>query len=174
MATESESERIVRLLQNVVDPELPMLNIVEMGIVRDVETGPAGTVVQVTPTYSGCPAMHVIEEDIKRTLEGNGYGSVSINRRYSPPWSTDWITESARRKLLEAGIAPPSSVDELHRDFGALADRLVSMPAGRKPPPCPRCGSHNTALTSEYGATSCKALCVCHHCKEPFEHFKEF
>jgi ring-1,2-phenylacetyl-CoA epoxidase subunit PaaD len=153
-------------LGQVLDPEVPVLSVVELGIVRDVEVDADGTVtVSVTPTYSGCPAMSVIERDIIAALAEGGWHA-RVRTVYAPAWTTDWIGEEARAKLREYGIAPPSTV----ADTGPLGDfvplrRQVTVE-------CPFCGSAATAMRSEFGATACKAVMVCDQCLQPFELFK--
>jgi ring-1,2-phenylacetyl-CoA epoxidase subunit PaaD len=152
---------ILAALEEVKDPEVPVLSVVELGIVRDVEVEHGHVTVVVTPTYSGCPAMQVIEDDIRTALAGRGWKNVRIRTVYSPAWTTDWMTPDAREKLRAYGIAPP----------GAAEPALVSI--GRKGTvQCPFCGSTNTRHTSEFGSTSCKALHVCNDCTQPFEEFK--
>jgi len=150
-----------------MDPEVPVLSIVELGIVRGVEVDRASdsVTVTVTPTYSGCPAMHAIEAEIRSALQAAGFPNVLLKTVYAPAWTTDWISEPAREKLRGYGIAPPGTT---------ATGPLVSL--GRAPSriPCPFCGSSNTTLQSEFGATACKSLHVCHACRQPFEHFKAF
>ena len=143
------------LLAEVVDPEIPVLTIADLGMVRGISADDDGGVtVAITPTYSGCPALGVIEEDIVAVLTDAGYDRVTVETVFSPAWTTDWMTEDAKRKLNEYGIAPPGAVD--------------AEPA---PVLCPRCsGAAN--LVSEFGSTACKALMVCTGCGEPFDHFK--
>lgn len=153
------AERARAVLQLVKDPEVPVLSIVELGIVRDVKADEAtGSVtVTITPTYSGCPAMKVIEEGITAALEQAGFREIKIETVYAPAWTTDWIPEHAREKLRRFGIAPPGLVQ-------------LEPPAVK----CPFCGSSETGLVSEFGATACKALHVCRSCRQPFERFKTF
>ncbi|MEV0583550.1 1,2-phenylacetyl-CoA epoxidase subunit PaaD [Nonomuraea sp. NPDC050310] len=137
----------------VPDPELPMLTLGDLGILRDVvRRADGGVEVVITPTYSGCPAMDAIREDIQRVLPG-----VSVRTVLAPPWTTDWITDEGRRKLAEHGISPPGRTPVLQLN-----------------PRCPRCRSPRTRLVSRYGSTSCKAMFACRDCLEPFDHFKEF
>lgn len=144
-------------ISHVVDPEIPVLSIAEMGIVRRVESIGARVEVDVTPTYSGCPAMDRITEDIEIALAAVGLTDVVIQTVYSPAWTTDWITERGRSKLAEFGIAPPAPA-------GSTAPRSVS---------CPRCSAADTRTVSEFGSTACKALMVCAGCGEPFDYFKD-
>lgn len=151
-----------RALAQVHDPEIPVLDVIEMGIVRDVTRGPNGLEVTITPTYTGCPATHMITQDIRRALAGHGFDHVDVKLRYDPPWSTDQLSESARVKLKASGIAPPVGRSGGKRQlFGA--DPEVA---------CPRCGSLKTHKVSEFGSTACKALWACDACLEPFDYFK--
>lgn len=152
----------MRVLSQIKDPEVPVLNIVEMGIVRDVELSPGRTAVKITPTYSGCPAMEMIERRIRQSLADAGFPDVRLTRVYSPPWTTDWMTPEARKKLQEYGVAPP----------GRRSGDLVTLEVEAESPTCPFCGSSDTELRSAFGATACKSLHFCRACLEPFEHFK--
>jgi ring-1,2-phenylacetyl-CoA epoxidase subunit PaaD len=154
-------EAVVRaIVADVADPELAVLTIDDLGILRDVEVhGDGHITVTVTPTYSGCPAMDSIRADISKALADNGFRDVSVRSVLSPAWTTDWMTESGRQKLLEYGIAPPQP-----RAKGA-----VLVPLSLR---CPQCGSPDTRELSRFGSTACKALWVCVACKEPFDHFK--
>jgi ring-1,2-phenylacetyl-CoA epoxidase subunit PaaD len=149
----------------VPDPELPALTIGDLGIVRDVEDGPDGVVVTITPTYSGCPALREITADLRARLEEAGYERVEIRVRLAPAWTTDWITADGRRKLAAAGIAPPAPAPARR---GPVPLTLGSRPAVA----CPRCGSRDTVQTAAFGATACKALHRCRTCAEPFEAVK--
>ena len=151
---------IYDLLAQISDPEVPVLSILDLGIVRDVAlTDGGGVRVAITPTYSGCPAMDVIGMQIRMALAGRGFGKVQVEMQLSPAWTTDWMTDAGRRKLREYGIAPPQ-----YSKPAALfeADEV----------PCPRCNSTSTELVSQFGATSCKSMYRCLDCHEPFEHFK--
>ncbi|MEY4007548.1 MAG: hypothetical protein RLZZ467_575 [Gemmatimonadota bacterium] len=153
-----------RALEGVPDPEVPVISVVELGIVRGLEVTEAGAVtVTITPTYSGCPAMFEIENDVRAALEAAGASSVEVRTVLSPAWTTDWIPESAREKLRTYGIAPPGKADS-----GAL----VTLTRARPPVPCPWCGSSATELRSEFGSTACKAIHVCTSCRQPFDEFK--
>jgi ring-1,2-phenylacetyl-CoA epoxidase subunit PaaD len=154
--------RILGYLDDVKDPEVPVLSVVELGIVRDVEFDHGRVTVVVTPTYSGCPAMHAIEDDIRAALAAKGYLNVEIKTVYSPAWTTDWMSDAAKEKLRAYGIAPP----------GPARHDAPVMIARRQKVACPFCGSTNTRHTSEFGSTSCKALHVCNDCTQPFEEFK--
>ena len=174
---EELAARARRILQLVKDPEVPVLSIVELGIVREVRAEPeAGRVtVTITPTYSGCPAMHTIEEDITAALTGAGFREVKIETVYAPAWTTDWITEPAREKLRAFGIAPPGIVQlETSSRRDAEAPSETARRRDAETVPCPLCGSSETGLVSEFGATACKSLHVCRSCRQPFERFKPF
>ena len=166
---------IWRALGTVVDPEIPTVSIVELGIVRGVEAEGDGWVVSITPTYSGCPAMRVIEADIHTALAEIASANVRVVTRIAPPWTTDWIAPEARRKLREAGIAPPC--------HGASAGATpVQVMRGASPGrgsagggiACPRCGSTRTTLVAMFGSTACKAQYRCEDCLEPFDYFKPY
>ncbi|MNS36178.1 putative 1,2-phenylacetyl-CoA epoxidase, subunit D [compost metagenome] len=155
-------EQIESWLETVTDPEIPTVSIAEMGILREVTVVNDDTVrVMITPTYSGCPAMDIIAMQIRMTLLGRGVKQVHIEQQLSPAWTTDWITESGRAKMLALNIVPP--VRGSKDDLGLFEEDEV---------PCPRCGSAYTELVSRFGATSCKSMYRCLDCKEPFEHFK--
>ncbi|WBB65444.1 1,2-phenylacetyl-CoA epoxidase subunit PaaD [Micromonospora sp. WMMD812] len=146
----------------VVDPEIRVLTIDELGILRAVDEDPATgrVVVTITPTYTGCPAMDVIRADIRRALTAAGHPDAEVRTVHSPAWSTDWISDSGRAKLATAGIAPPTPV----RAGGAVPLTLSVR--------CPRCGSPETEQLSRFGSTACKALWRCRSCSEPFDHLK--
>jgi ring-1,2-phenylacetyl-CoA epoxidase subunit PaaD len=148
------------------DPEIPMLTIEDLGILRSVDDCPAGgVVVTITPTYSGCPAMREISADVRHRLERAGFASVTVKTRLAPPWTSDWITPEGRRKLAQAGIAPPSPAP---RRAGPVPLTLTAPPSAA----CPRCGSPDTRRTADFGATACKSLHRCTACGEPFEAVK--
>jgi ring-1,2-phenylacetyl-CoA epoxidase subunit PaaD len=148
---------------DVPDPEFPALTIADLGILRDVREADGTVTVTITPTYSGCPAMAQIAADLRRRLRGAGFDQVEIRTTLSPAWTTDWITPDGRRKLAEAGIAPPRARG------GPVPLTLASRPV-----PCPRCGSADTRELSRFSGTACKALYQCRACREPFEHVKEY
>jgi ring-1,2-phenylacetyl-CoA epoxidase subunit PaaD len=149
----------------VLDPEVPVLSVVDLGIVRDVREEAGVVVVDVTPTYSGCPAMRVIEDDITDALKKAGATSVRVNTVYQPAWTTDWISSDARERLRAYGIAPPSGA-------AAVATELIPLMRREAVVPCPRCGSRRTERRSEFGSTACKSIYYCDACTEPFEYLK--
>ena len=150
---------IFELLSGVHDPEIPVLNVVEMGIVRRAFFEGDRLTVEITPTYSGCPAMHEIETLIGERLKASGYSNYKVRTTFAEPWTSDWMSDHAKEKLRDYGIAPPDKLIQLTK-----RDKAVRH--------CPFCGSANTKLTSEFGATSCKALYYCEGCAQPFEYFK--
>ena len=152
----------------VPDPELPMVTLADLGILREVQLGPAGVTVTITPTYSGCPAMREISHDLQLRLRQGGFEDVTVRTELSPPWSSDWITPDGRNKLTAAGIAPPNSAGI--RPTGPIP--LTLAPHAREVE-CPRCGSRRTQETAAFSATACKALYRCRDCAEPFEYVKE-
>ncbi len=156
------TKHIKQLLSEIPDPEIPAISIIDLGIVRSVEWDGNVCTIMITPTYSGCPAMKVIEENIREKLQKEGVENISIELTYSPAWTTDWISDTAKEKLRAYGIAPPlhSSVDK-----GLLFGKTKEIP-------CPLCNSKNTELISQFGSTACKALYRCKDCKEPFDYFK--
>ena len=151
------------VLRQVLDPELPAVSVCDLGIVREVRAGPDGVKVVVTPTYSGCPAVDMIEFAIREALLDAGATGVTVERRLSPAWTSDWVTSEARAKLLAHGIAPPQS---------AANEQTQRLRFVRPAPSCPRCGARATTRLSEFGSTACKALYRCEQCREPFEYFK--
>lgn len=155
---------IWNFLEEVPDPEIPVISVVELGVVRDVviKDNESVTIV-ITPTYTGCPAMKAFEDDIITTLKEKGISNVKIKMVYSPAWTTDWMTGEAKEKLRKYGIAPP--VD-------GTSDKGVLFENGPKVVVCPRCKSENTTLKSQFGSTACKALYTCNDCLEPFDYFK--
>jgi len=158
-------EDVFAILDEVMDPEVPVLSVVELGIVRDVTLDGAGVTVTITPTYSGCPAMRVIEEEITAALAANGFASVLLETVYAPAWTTEWMTAAAKEKLRAYGIAPPGR---------AQRDSLVMLTRARavEQISCPYCGSLNTEIRSEFGSTACKSIGYCKGCEQPFEAFK--
>jgi ring-1,2-phenylacetyl-CoA epoxidase subunit PaaD len=155
-ATKVTIDDIRKLLDEVVDPDIPVLTIADIGILRDIDIHEDGSVtVSVTPTYSGCPAMAVIEEDIITALSTGGITDVAVEMTHFPVWTTDWMSAEAKRKLAGFGIAPPDSTL-------AVVPEIL----------CPRCSSTGVAKVSEFGSTACKSLWVCSTCSEPFDYFK--
>jgi ring-1,2-phenylacetyl-CoA epoxidase subunit PaaD len=145
---------------SVVDPEIPVLTIADLGVLRDVAVNNGRVEVAITPTYSGCPAMNMITLEIELALEREGFSNPKIRTVLSPAWTTDWMSEDGRRKLREYGIAPPLAASSRRALFGVLEVA------------CPQCGSTRTEVLSEFGSTSCKALWRCRSCREPFDYFK--
>ncbi|MFD0708838.1 phenylacetate-CoA oxygenase subunit PaaJ [Photorhabdus luminescens] len=158
-------EHIWQWLEAIPDPEMPYISIVDLGIVREVNQQDGQLHIVITPTYSGCPAKMVIEQDIRRTLADHGVLSVSLKTRLFPAWSTDWMSQEGREKLRAAGIAPPLPAEPGWQ-------QLKFFPLDKTQVCCPCCGSEQTCLQSEFGGTACKALWLCDTCLNPFEHFK--
>jgi ring-1,2-phenylacetyl-CoA epoxidase subunit PaaD len=154
--------------ETVTDPELPMLTLADLGVLRDVRDEAGTVVVEITPTYSGCPAMGVMRADLVHALHRAGFADVDVRTVLSPAWSTDWISEAGRRKLAAGGIAPPGRAPV--RTSGPVP---LSLGATRRTATCPQCGSPDTEEVSEFSATACKAMRRCRACLEPFEHVKE-
>jgi ring-1,2-phenylacetyl-CoA epoxidase subunit PaaD len=155
-------ESVLDILDTVKDPEVPVLSVVELGIVRDVEIAGAAVTVVITPTYSGCPAMDAIEHDVLAALHDAGIADARVRTVLTPAWTTDWIPAEAREKLRAYGIAPPGH-------SGAHSPVQLRR---REPVLCPFCGSANTSPRSDFGSTACKALHFCNACTQPFEEFK--
>lgn len=158
-----EIEKINSLLKQVHDPEVPVLNILEMGILRKVYFNENNIEIIITPTYSGCPAMSQIEKNIDSILKKNGIDNFIIKTVLSPAWTTDWLTDEALKKLEDYGIAPPVK---------GSADKGVLFSNGPKSVRCPQCKSVDTEMISQFGSTACKALYKCNNCDEPFDYFK--
>lgn len=150
----------MQVLAAIPDPEIPVVSIIEMGMLRDVLISEAGYEVIITPTYSGCPAMNLIDQLVRLTLEANGIKPVRVKMVYDPAWTTDWMTDVAKEKLRQYGIAPP-----LHTSCN-------QEPFEKNAITCPRCDSSDTELVSRFGSTACKSLYKCRNCMEPFEYFK--
>ncbi len=158
--------KIWTCLTEVHDPEIPVVSIVDLGIVRDVQYAQDGKViVTITPTYSGCPAMSVIAEDILKVLQRQGVQHVEMKTQLSPAWTTDWMTETGKRQLHDYGIAPPA---QKSADIISISRKLQTQLTVQ----CPHCGSENTTCVSHFGSTSCKAQYRCLDCMEPFDYFK--
>jgi ring-1,2-phenylacetyl-CoA epoxidase subunit PaaD len=165
------------VVATVVDPELPMLTLDDLGVIRSVTETASSVDVVITPTYSGCPAVEAMQADIRSGLLAAGYAEVSVRTSLSPPWTTDLISAEGRRKLAEAGIAPPGPVSSrADRRGTAGAGRLGPVPLVLSPAPprvpCPRCGEPDTEEISRFGATACTSLRRCPACREPFEHVR--
>jgi len=166
IATSVTVAKVYDWLRSVTDPEVPVLTVLDLGIVCDVrvqehEDGKPAVTVVITPTYSGCPAMDVISINIRMALLSHGVKHIQVEMQLKPAWTTDWMTEDGKRKLKEYGIAPPKRF--AGDDLALFEDDAIA---------CPRCNSTDTELVSQFGATSCKSLYKCNSCKEPFEHFK--
>jgi ring-1,2-phenylacetyl-CoA epoxidase subunit PaaD len=164
----NQIEKIYSLLEQVSDPEIPVLSVLDLGMVRDVICKEEEVEVIITPTYSGCPATDAIAFDIKLKLLENGYSKVKVTYTLTPAWTTDWMTQKGKIKLKEYGIAPPKNKtanqnnSRIHKMLFEEEDSIE----------CPRCQSTNTVLLSQFGSTACKALHQCLECKEPFDYFK--
>jgi len=152
-----EITRLFELLGSVADPEIPVLSLLDLGVLRDSSIDDYKVTITITPTYAGCPAMAAMRADIETTLAAAGYGQVRVQQKLSPAWSTDWMTQGGREKLRAYGIAPPVNTACAH-----AADGIE----------CPQCGSAQVSKISEFGSTACKALYQCQDCREPFDYFK--
>jgi ring-1,2-phenylacetyl-CoA epoxidase subunit PaaD len=150
-------------METLMDPEIPVLSVIDLGIIRDVKIEEDEAIITITPTYSGCPAMDVISMNIRMELMTRGFKKVTINQVLSPPWTTDWMNDTAKKKLQDYGIAPPNAKQQVCRDELFAPNEAVA---------CPRCGSYHTTRVSEFGSTACKALYKCEDCREPFDYFK--
>ena len=165
----AEEQKIWKLLEEVYDPEIPVLSVVDLGIVRKVALAPLSegekqeVKLTITPTYSGCPAMDVIKTEIRLKLMEHGYNPVHIEQALSPAWATDWMTAAGKEKLKEYGIAPPNPKQQFCHIKEFFEEESVQ---------CPRCHSYHTQLVSRFGSTACKALYQCNDCHEPFDYFK--
>lgn len=164
MAARSQNRELHSIwsaLHEVMDPEIPVISVVDLGIVREVRVAGGDVEVVITPTYSGCPAGQQIEQDVRAALVAAGVSDAHLSISLSPPWTTDWITAQGREKLRQFGIAPP------HAKAGkrALFEDIAAVE-------CPHCRSHDTEQVSEFGSTACKALWRCVSCREPFDYFK--
>ncbi len=162
MSRTHSQEQIFKLLSEIPDPEIPVINIIELGILREVKFENELCIVVITPTYTGCPAMKVIEDDIRIKLKEIGIDKVKVELVLSPAWTTDWISDVAKEKLRAYGIAPPDH---------SSVDKKVLLGKARDLK-CPLCGSIHTEMISQFGSTACKALFRCLDCKEPFDYFK--
>jgi ring-1,2-phenylacetyl-CoA epoxidase subunit PaaD len=161
--TNRSEKNIWEILHQIPDPEIPVIDIVELGVIRKVKIIDTLSIeISITPTYSGCPAMKQMEDDIRMKLSHAGFSEIKINTVYNPPWTTDWISEEAKMKLNDYGIAPPEH---------SSLDKATLLGKERKVK-CPRCNSTSTQLISQFGSTACKALYKCSDCLEPFDYFK--
>lgn len=157
-----DEEQIWKILEEVKDPEVPVLSVIDLGIVRSVKTSADKIEITITPTYSGCPAMDVINMDIRLKLIEKGFRNVSIQQQLSPAWTTDWMSEEGKQKLKAFGIAPPNPKQQF----------CTSEMFQQEVVQCPRCNSFHTELISQFGSTACKSMYRCLDCKEAFDHFK--
>ena len=156
-------QEIWQILQEVKDPEVPVLSVIDLGIVRSVQIDEGDKInITITPTYSGCPAMDVINMDIRLKLIEKGYRNISITQSLSPAWTTDWMSEEGKRKLKEYGIAPPNPKQQFCKEEMFVEEAVQ----------CPRCHSHHTQLISQFASTACKSMYRCLDCKEAFDYFK--
>lgn len=160
-----EEKKIWSILETVTDPEVPVLTVIDLGIVRDIKINAEEIEVIITPTYTGCPAMDMIAANIKLALTEHGFLKTKITSVLSPAWTTDWMSEAGKRKLKEYGIAPPQTRSDPRNGGAGCPGLTVNIE-------CPQCQSTNTKLISEFGSTACKALYQCNDCKEPFDYFK--
>lgn len=151
------------LLEQIKDPEIPVLSIVDLGIVRDIAIDDEQLTITITPTYTGCPAMDMIAANIKMEMMASGFSKVNVELVISPAWTTDWMTEKGKQQLKEYGIAPPNPRQQVCNDKLFAPDEAVQ---------CPHCESWHTRRISEFGSTACKALYQCEDCQEPFDYFK--
>ncbi|MFZ1530502.1 MAG: 1,2-phenylacetyl-CoA epoxidase subunit PaaD [Ferruginibacter sp.] len=158
-----EEKKIRDILSNIIDPEIPVLTLQDMGIIRQVSVTDNAVSVTITPTYSGCPAMDMITMQIKMELLAAGYENIEVVSVLSPAWTTDWMSEAGKQKLRSYGIAPPNTRQQVCSNDLFAPNEAVQ---------CPQCNSYNTILKSEFGSTACKSLYQCNECKEPFDYFK--
>lgn len=155
-----KSQQIWQILEQVKDPEIPVVSVVEMGLIRQVALNENAVVIRMTPTFAGCPALQVMKSEIETRLQQAGAANIQVQITLSPPWTSDWITTGARKKLKAFGLAPPPQ-------HGGDFERLLQETAT-----CPYCDSQNTQLKNDFGPTLCRAIYVCQDCKQPFEQFK--
>jgi len=153
----ADISKLYKLLSNVVDPEIPVLTLQDLGVLRDISVNNGEVIVTITPTYAGCPALDVMRSDIEDTLTRAGHQLIRVKTSLSPAWTTDWMSDSGREKLRAYGIAPPAMTS-----CGQQLDEIA----------CPQCGSADVQKISEFGSTACKALYQCQQCREPFDYFK--
>jgi ring-1,2-phenylacetyl-CoA epoxidase subunit PaaD len=167
--SDGERSRAWAVAESVIDPELPMLTLADLGVLREVREDGNAVTVAITPTYSGCPALDTMREDLVLALQRAGYGEVEVHTVLTPQWSSDWISAAGRRKLTAAGIAPPGNAPG--QRSGGPRPLTLSLPSRHVH--CPHCGSPETGLVSYFGATACRSVYSCCACSEPFEHVKE-
>jgi len=173
VATALTADQVWAWLADVPDPEIPVISVVDLGIVRAVRIDGEAVSVTITPTYSGCPAMQVIDEAVRAALREHGVAEVNIVMQLSPAWTTDWMSEAGKVKLKGYGIAPPAQqVIDISGLRGGLAAAVSRRAVPAPVVACPHCGSTHTELTSQFGSTPCKALYKCRDCREPFDYFK--
>lgn len=158
----------------VTDPEIPVLTLADLGILREVRFDGERLQVTLTPTYTGCPATQVIEQDVREALAARGWTDAQVRTRMSPPWSTDWISKEGREKLRAYGIAPPGPVSREHAPIRLAGLARTVQAAAPTQPSCPRCTSQRVERLAEHGSTACKALYRCLACREPFDYFKPY
>jgi ring-1,2-phenylacetyl-CoA epoxidase subunit PaaD len=162
-----ETRKIRQILSEVMDPEVPVISVIDLGIIRNIiflENEEKGEwVITITPTYSGCPAMDVIRVNIRIAMISHGYDNVKVQQVLSPAWTTDWMSDEGKEKLRAYGIAPPNPIQQVCKTDLFIADEAVQ---------CPHCKSHHTKRISEFGSTPCKSLFQCEECNEPFDYFK--
>lgn len=159
----SDLKNIWGILEEVNDPEVPVLSVIDLGIIRDVKINNDEVEITITPTYSGCPAMDAISMNIRMALMQHGYKKIKITTVLSPAWTTDWMSDTGKEKLKAYGIAPPTAKQQVCHTESFHEGEAIQ---------CPRCNSYNTRLVSQFGSTACKALYSCNDCKEPFDYFK--
>lgn len=152
-----------KILEQVVDPEVPVLSVIDLGIIRNITVTSDNITITITPTYTGCPAMDVIQMNIRMVLLENGFKNIIIHTILSPAWTTDWMSESGKEKLKACGIAPPNANQQICTPDSFQKEENIQ---------CPHCYSYHTKLISRFGSTACKALYQCEDCKEPFDYFK--
>ena len=162
MTTTTQKEDIYNILEQVSDPEVPVLSIIDLGVVRDVMMTDEVLEIVITPTYTGCPAMDMIEVNIKAMLQEHGFEKVKVSTILSPAWTTDWLSEAGKQKLQDYGIAPPQGSAKSKRALFSEESGII----------CPQCKSTHTEMISQFGSTACKAQYKCKDCEEPFDYFK--
>lgn len=159
--TKLTEDEVLHIISAIPDPEIPVITIKELGMLQSVKLTQQGYLVTITPTYTGCPAMGMLELQVKELLHEHGVDDVEVEMVYNPAWTTDWLTDEAREKMRRYGISPPQRA-RCHSDTCGMLEMIC----------CPLCNSANTSLISKFGSTACKALYKCKNCGEPFEHFK--